>query len=89
MDLTELGTLLKQNNLSGVVSYGSGGFCIALTNNITKKIYSGYSWSIDEAMQLALRKLPAPEMWQEEPTRPDIKIDPNRISTNYSIINNK
>ena len=87
MDLTELGTLCRLNNLTLTISYGSGGFCIALTDSMTNKSYSGYSWSIEGAMQSALQKLPAPELWQEEPTRPDLKIDLNRVNTSYSIIN--
>ena len=73
--LTELGKIVRAHNLSVSISYGSGGYCVVLTQKPNNKSYSGYAWGIEGAAAGAFDKFIQEIMtWDEETTKPDIKL---------------
>ena len=60
------------------LSYGSGGWCMVITNQINGRTYSAYSYDVVEAGKEALRKYDEykrESTEQEDITTPELKFN--------------
>ena len=85
-----LGSLIKQQNASFEISYGSGGFCVVIKTQ--DGLYHGYSWSLTDAISKAVKNLREATLQsimreyvdtdEETPTHPEFRLtDPKKTKT--------
>jgi hypothetical protein len=69
--LAEVGAALRKMGATMALSYGSGGYCVMLTDKFGQQ-HAGYSWDIDEAFSIAEARY---EAEHDDPWDEDTELD--------------
>ncbi len=72
--LSDIGAAMRRLGISVEILYGSGGYNVVLRDILSHKAYSGYSWDIDEAFEIAAVKLQSDreEVYRQAVNSPEI-----------------